>query len=558
MKLYMKPLIKDSPSRSTVSRGLALVLVVVLLSLLAACVSKPAPKEEDIVSTDDASTVDSLELAHTIPLFHQVPPIPSDFAVDLSEPEFQESFGLPPLAEGLADASSQAGFQPGVPMPNPYPMDITVLSRLPEAPAMVLPMPEPYLPMLPDPLPPVAAPVSPAPVVPQARPTVPAPVPSAPPVKPVPEPGPATGVEPEPSPASVGTQPGPGIMPVLPVPPASSARSLEAAPLALPETRVEVARGQRFELRLRGSGWTFLGDEEGKDGVRYETRRFEDNHAVFVMNPSQPGEYLLRFQRQDPLELRTEASLVRLLVTPSIAAGAPATGPTRTPSFVVATLGSPAPEQALVPARSPEFPSAGTAAAVGSVLDGSSTDQRPALTQTGTAPLSLPGAPQVSQAAPQAAMPSVSQTTAQPAAQATDQDATQASAQAAGQTPVQSGADASVQLPSQSQAQTPVQPSVLTVSDPAALIKLARDELSVRRVNAAMEALDRYRSLYPNLSDEVYFLYALAYEQDTPFRDIKKAYENYRRVRDEFPRSQFWRQSADRTAYLERHYPGLR
>jgi outer membrane protein assembly factor BamD (BamD/ComL family) len=98
----------------------------------------------------------------------------------------------------------------------------------------------------------------------------------------------------------------------------------------------------------------------------------------------------------------------------------------------------------------------------------------------------------------------------------------------------------------------------LTASDPAALIKLARDELSARRVNSAMEALDRYKSLYPNLSDEVFYLYALAYEQDTPFRDIKKAYENYRRVRDEFPRSQFWRQSADRVAYLERHFPGLR
>jgi outer membrane protein assembly factor BamD (BamD/ComL family) len=98
----------------------------------------------------------------------------------------------------------------------------------------------------------------------------------------------------------------------------------------------------------------------------------------------------------------------------------------------------------------------------------------------------------------------------------------------------------------------------LAISDPAALIKLARDELSAKRVNSAMEALDRYRSLYPNVSDEVFYLYALAFEQDTPFRDIKKAYENYRRVRDEFPRSQFWRQAADRVTYLERHYPGLR
>ena len=66
-------------------RGLALVLVVVLLSLLASCVSKPAPKEEEIVSPDDASAVESLELARNVPLFHQVPPAPSGIAVTLSE-----------------------------------------------------------------------------------------------------------------------------------------------------------------------------------------------------------------------------------------------------------------------------------------------------------------------------------------------------------------------------------------------------------------------------------------------------------------------------------------
>jgi outer membrane protein assembly factor BamD (BamD/ComL family) len=101
-------------------------------------------------------------------------------------------------------------------------------------------------------------------------------------------------------------------------------------------------------------------------------------------------------------------------------------------------------------------------------------------------------------------------------------------------------------------------PAAASLTDPAALIKLARDELSVRKVSSALEALDRYRSLYPNASDEIFFLYAVAYEQDTPFRDIKKAYENYRRVRDEYPRSQFWRQSAEKLVYLERHFPGLR
>ncbi len=96
------------------------------------------------------------------------------------------------------------------------------------------------------------------------------------------------------------------------------------------------------------------------------------------------------------------------------------------------------------------------------------------------------------------------------------------------------------------------------MTDPVALIKLARDELGAKRVQNSLEALDRYLSLYPYGTDELFYLYGLAYEQDTPFRNIKKAYENYRRVRDEYPRSARWQEAADRVSYLERHYFGLR
>jgi outer membrane protein assembly factor BamD (BamD/ComL family) len=95
-------------------------------------------------------------------------------------------------------------------------------------------------------------------------------------------------------------------------------------------------------------------------------------------------------------------------------------------------------------------------------------------------------------------------------------------------------------------------------SDPAALLTLARNELDGKRIQSAIAVLDRYQSLFPHGNDEVLFLYALAYEQDTPFKNVRKAYEYYKRVRDEYPRSLRWRQAADRMAYLERHFFGLR
>lgn len=96
------------------------------------------------------------------------------------------------------------------------------------------------------------------------------------------------------------------------------------------------------------------------------------------------------------------------------------------------------------------------------------------------------------------------------------------------------------------------------VTDPDRLLQLARDELSASRVQSAVAVLDRYMALFPYGSDEAFYLYGLAWEQDTPFRNIRTSYAYYRKVRDEFPRSARWKEAAGRVAYLEKHYYGLR
>ena len=95
-------------------------------------------------------------------------------------------------------------------------------------------------------------------------------------------------------------------------------------------------------------------------------------------------------------------------------------------------------------------------------------------------------------------------------------------------------------------------------SSPEELLRLAREDLAATRIAGVLEVLDRYMVLFPFGSDEAHFLYAKAYEQNTPYRDIKKAYAHYRRVRDEWPRSPFWKESAERVAYIERHYFDIR
>lgn len=326
-----------------------------------------------------------------------------------------------------------------------------------------------------EPLPPPAAaraaPPAPVPApVPAPQRTAPAtPAPrAASPATAAPSTGPAAPVPATPAPA-IQTTPSPA---AIPSPPPSTQRSVQPAEPPAPDRLVEATRNQRFEIRLLGSGWTYLGDEDGKDGLRFETRRFEGNEAVFTLRPERSDDYLLRFQRNDPVSGERETILAKVSVRD--AGQAPSQAPA---------------------AMQPTAPSTNPAAAIGSGQD------------TGAAAAPPP--------------------------------------EAAGAAPV------SPAVPAPASA-------LASIQEPDALLAFARSELDARRVRSALDALDRYVELFRRGTDELFFLYGLAYEQDTPFRDVKKAHESYKRVRDEYPRSPRWRAAAERVAYLERHFYGLR
>ena len=208
--------------------------------------------------------------------------------------------------------------------------------------------------------------------------------------------------------------------PALPPPgPPSSARVLDAGGAAAPETRVDAARGQRFELRFPGSGWLYLGDEQGNDGIRYETRRFQDSQAVFVLNPERDGEYLLRFQRQNPVDQSTETSMIRVVVgdkaTASGAAAPAAPGrQTGTGSASTSVSGSQDVSSGTAQASGVAAPGAGTAAASPASSAGAGTGSAAGQTSPGASPLpSTTGSPAISSptTAPGVTIPSAAVTT---------------------------------------------------------------------------------------------------------------------------------------------------
>lgn len=414
-------------------------------ALASSCVSSPAPEAEPDVKPA------------VIGGYRLTAPAQTEAGAALAAPE------PPRAAEAVAPPTRSAS--PAGPEADDSPrVDVTVLSRIPEA-ASSSPrgsMDEP----VPPPAAARAAPPAPAPAPAPQRATPAAPATAAPraasPAPAAPSPAAAVPAPATPAPAAQAT-PAPA---AIPGPPASTQRSVQPVGPAAPDRLVEATRNQRFEIRLLGSGWTYLGDEDGKDGLRFETRRFEGNEAVFTLRPERSDDYLLRFQRNDPVSGERETILAKVSVRDAGQAPSQAQAASQ-PALPAA---APPPEAAGAPSEAPAV-------------------RAPA-----------PAAP--AQAAPASALASI--------------------------------------------------------QEPEALLAFARSELDARRVRSALDALDRYVELFRRGSDELFYLYGLAYEQDTPFRDIRKAHENYKRVRDEYPRSPRWRAAAERVVYLERHFYGLR
>ncbi len=426
-------------------------------------------------------------------------------------PQVLESFRMQaPLARPfivwMPEAQAPLVLAPLVP-----PTQITVLSQLPTKAPSVVALPEPGVAADKKPAAPATAPAATAkPAAPSTTPAIAATTTSpAASTKPAatatapaaPVTSPSTSAKPAATaPTSAASAPAASAAaPSVPAP-ATQATALAAQVTAgvVPDVRVDAWKGQRFELRLPGSGWTFLGDEEGKDGVRYETRKFENGEAVFALYPEKAGRYLLRFQRQDPVSLGTANALVELTVLdPATATASTATAPATSAS-------SASPASSVSPPAVSSAPAAATLTPT---------------TTTSATPLAQSTSPALSAGAPTASAPSASAPSAGTSAASAD---------------------------------------LASITTPEGLLAYARDELSASRIRTAIDALDKYIGSYPYGNDELFYLYGLSYEQDTPFRNIKRAYEYYKRVRDDYPRSKRWREAADRIAYLERHYFGLR
>lgn len=275
---------------------------------------------------------------------------------------------------------------------------------------------------------------------------------------------------------------------------------------------IAVELGARIEIPFEGTGWTYLGERDGKEGILYESRRYEAPGLVFVLNPVRQGDFILRFQKQDLMRGTTNEELVAVKVGPKAPAPASGTAAGHGGDTTEAIGGqTPTAPTVLVP-------SASTSAGSGI-----------------TAPLA---SPPVSSSSGAGGGSSMATAGPQPGVAGTGTVGTKTvpAAQAVSPSAFASG------LP----------------TAPASLVAAARGELSAGRIQNCLAVLDRYMDLHPEGMDEVFFLYGVALEQNGPTKDVKRAYAYYKRIRDDYPQSQLWDQASERMSYIERHYFSIR
>jgi hypothetical protein len=424
--------------------------------------------------------------------------------VDGEEGEFEET----DLADAALPAEDEAEEE--------FPAEDELLAEEPEPP-VVAAVPEP------EPPPPPPPPVTPPPVTPRPatpppaapRPVTPPPVVTVPPPPPVQEPPRETTPPPPAEPPAVAREPLPRVIPELPNPtPAFRGRQDDEVVFS---RVVHATVGQLVMVPFRGTGWVYLGEAGSHRGIVYDSRRLDPEGQSFIFRTEAPGEYALKFYRQDFIRDFILNDYVQVIVgDPPETAGTGWFNPSIDRGRVIAE---------------PRWP---TSLEEAQALRGNTQPSRPDVTAAPTP--AAPAEPVRPPVQPPAQPPRTQTPPASPPPQAP---------------PVQPPPAQTPPAQTSPEQEPPIQIPEL---EPDEYLQKAKEEFDAGRVAAAISYLNRFCEYYPVESDEVLWLYGQFYEANSPSRNILAALDSYRRLTREYPQSSRFDDARRRIAYLQRYY----
>lgn len=348
---------------------------------------------------------------------------------------------------------------------------------------------------------------------------------SAPEAPSVPEPPAQEPQEETAEPESLGenTEPVPPAPEPVPEPPAESAEPLPQEPeaerqseAAVPSRSVLIKNSQYLDVAYPGKGWIYLGEENGKQLMRYFGRKIGEQNTLFSLRSKEEGSTVLHFYKSDPLTGTFIDDYLAVTIqgksTDQQRAAAPDYAEIVPPRLEKEA--SPAPEAARKPEAEKNVPAA---------------VQEP---------------PQENQAAvPQAA---------QKEDVLPPQSGTQLSSPDAGQPSldrVTSAGDKSGSLKKAESGQD------LQADE---LLKKARAHLESRQYKEALSCLEEFFEKATSRIDEGLYLQGQVFESNSSVRNIRSALDTYETIVRRYPQSAYWTQANNRAIYLKKFYFNIR
>ncbi|MBQ0051475.1 MAG: hypothetical protein KBT11_05360 [Treponema sp.] len=343
-----------------------------------------------------------------------------------------------------------------------------------------------------------------------------------------------------------------------------SGEAIEKKPEIVPSRSVTMKKNQYLDVAYPGKGWTYIGEEENLDLIKYFGRRVGAGNTNFTLRSSKSGKTILHFYKNDGLTEDYIDDYLEVIILDEIAKN---NNHAKAPSYAEIVPAKPVrkfPEQKPVQKAeqatlekqvSPEPAAPAKAESADKKTENRTSEQTAAV--------------QKSQNQNQDAAQKNEKT------EASDDVKTVISTPQEIQNPteplVNSSATPVSSVSSNSEFSTDTQPGIqtepeVTVSSEEdstdyadeSLLEKAKQLYNEKKYEEAAKCAKNYSNAADSRLDEAYFLLGQIYEADSPVKNIRNSVDAYTTVTKRYKQSKLWKEANQRSIYLKRFYIDIR
>lgn len=297
----------------------------------------------------------------------------------------------------------------------------------------------------------------------------------------------------------------------------------------VPSRSVLMKSSQYLDVAYPGKGWIYLGEENGKQLMRYFGRKIGEQNTLFSLRSKEEGTTVLHFYKNDPL---TGTFIDDYL---AVTVQGKSTGQQRAVAPDYAETVPPRPEKKELSAQENSAPEP--------VSDGSASAQRQnEENQSGQQPAASQEEKQNMQKEENAQQQAKNPLSSSAAENGTEAELAASASGSSGRNKTESPHTASGTQDLQTEE----------------LLKKARERLEAKQYREALSYLEEFFEKATSRTDEGLYLQGQIFESNSDVRNIRSALDTYETIVRRYPQSTYWTQANNRAIYLKKFYFNIR